>query len=95
MAVGAMNALLESGHAVPADVSVMGFDDLPLASYTTPRLTTLHQPAAELGEQAAALLIDVIRGRRRAAKAGDVVLNARLVERASTGPPRSAGRKRR
>jgi len=95
MAVGAMNALIESGHAVPGDVSVIGFDDLPLATYTTPRLTTMHQPAVELGEKAAALLIDVIKGRRRAAKAGDVVLSARLVERASTGPPPAARRKRR
>jgi len=87
-AIGAMDALHERGLQVPDDVSVVGFDDLRLAAYVSPGLTTVHQPAAEIGERAAGILIDIIRGRRRAGRVGHVVLPPHLVERASTAPPR-------
>ncbi len=57
MAVGAICALHEAGLAVPDDVSVVGYDDIPLASYTVPRLTTIAQPAREIGQLAAERLI--------------------------------------
>jgi DNA-binding LacI/PurR family transcriptional regulator len=44
MAHGAMNALLDSGLKVPEDVSILGFDDLPLAERIRPKLSTIHQP---------------------------------------------------
>lgn len=57
MAVGALCAIHEAGLRVPADISVVGYDDIPLASYTVPRLTTIAQPAQELGRLAAERLI--------------------------------------
>ena len=44
MAHGAVNALIDAGYRVPEDISVMGFDDLPLAEEMRPKLTTIHQP---------------------------------------------------
>lgn len=59
-AIGAMKALQEHGVQVPVDVSVIGIDDLEMARYFTPMLTTVHIPIAELGKQAAKTLIDRI-----------------------------------
>jgi DNA-binding LacI/PurR family transcriptional regulator len=88
-AIGAMGAFRTRGRLVPDDVSVVGFDDLRLASYVSPGLTTVSQPAADIGERAAGILIDIIRGRRRAGRVGHVVLPPVLVERESTAPPRA------
>ena len=57
MAVGAIRALRDAGRRVPGDVSVIGFDDIPLASYFDPPLTTMHQDIEYSGAQAARLLI--------------------------------------
>jgi DNA-binding LacI/PurR family transcriptional regulator len=57
MAVGAIKSLQSHQMNVPEDVSVVGFDDIPLASYFTPSLTTMQQNMDELGKQAARLLI--------------------------------------
>jgi DNA-binding LacI/PurR family transcriptional regulator len=60
LAVGVLSALQEAGVQVPGSVSVIGFDDIPLAAYTTPSLTTIRQPAAALARAAAQLLLDAI-----------------------------------
>ncbi|MEO8035632.1 MAG: LacI family DNA-binding transcriptional regulator, partial [Acidobacteriota bacterium] len=52
MAVGALSALAESGLRVPADVAVVGFDDIPIARFVTPALTTIRVDIAELGRRA-------------------------------------------
>ena len=57
MAMGALRALHEQGLKVPQDISLMGYDDLELARYLTPALTTIRQPSLALGEQAASVLI--------------------------------------
>jgi LacI family transcriptional regulator len=57
MAIGAISALAEVGRKVPDDVSVIGFDDIPEATYTNPPLTTIRQPLQEVGRTAARLLI--------------------------------------
>jgi len=62
-ALGVLSALSESGRAVPDDVSVVGFDDLRLSRYTTPPLTTIHQPAAEIAREATGLLLELAAGR--------------------------------
>jgi LacI family transcriptional regulator len=62
-AIGAVSAIVESGRRVPEDVSVVGFDDLRLSRYTTPPLTTIHQPALEIAERATQLLLDLAAGR--------------------------------
>jgi LacI family transcriptional regulator, galactose operon repressor len=62
MAVGVLSALAAAGRRVPADVAVVGCDDVPLAEYLVPPLTTVHVPLAETGEQAVDLLLRSIRG---------------------------------
>lgn len=62
MAMGALQAILEAGLRVPEDIGLVGFDDLPTASSTTPQLTTIHQPVHEKGALAAKMLIDRIEG---------------------------------
>lgn len=62
LAVGALCALQEAGSRVPQQISVIGFDDIPLAAYTTPPLTTVRQPVDALARTAATLLLDAIEG---------------------------------
>jgi DNA-binding LacI/PurR family transcriptional regulator len=56
MAIGALKALREAGIRVPAEVSVVGFDDIPFAAYTVPALTTFEQPKYQLGYEAAKMM---------------------------------------
>ncbi|HBT46822.1 MAG TPA: LacI family transcriptional regulator [Peptococcaceae bacterium] len=63
MAVGALKALADHGLSVPWDVAVVGFDDIPLASYVLPRLTTVAVPVYDLGLTAMRLLRDLLQGR--------------------------------
>ena len=56
-AIGTIRSLHDAGLRVPADVSVMGFDDIPAAEYYTPRLTTIRQPLLQMGSIAASLLL--------------------------------------
>lgn len=62
MAIGAMEYCRSAGIRVPEDISIVGFDDVPMAPLLTPRLTTVRQPAQEMGVGAAELLIEMIRG---------------------------------
>ena len=79
-AVGALRACRERGRRVPEEVSLMGFDDIELASYVDPPLTTFAQPGYELGSQAADMLLALLEG---AEVAGPVMLPGRLVVRGS------------
>jgi DNA-binding LacI/PurR family transcriptional regulator len=60
IAVGVLRALRQQNVRVPADVSVVGFDDIPWASIVTPALTTVRQPFSEMGKGAIGLLLDRI-----------------------------------
>ena len=62
-AVGVMRALKDAGRAVPQDVAVVGFDDVPIAAHSEPRLTTIRQPLQEMGGAAARTLISTLEGR--------------------------------
>lgn len=55
MAAGALSVLHDNDFAIPADMSIIGFDDLPLASYLYPKLTTMRYPLTRMAEQAARL----------------------------------------
>lgn len=79
MAVGVLVALRDRQIAVPGDVSVVGFDDIPLALDVSPALTTVHLPMAEMGATATRLALDSTRAEPRA-----VHLPTTLVVRAST-----------
>jgi DNA-binding LacI/PurR family transcriptional regulator len=60
MAFGALRALRKLGRRIPEDVSIIGFDDIKLASVTSPALTTIPQPLVELSKTAVELLIQRI-----------------------------------
>ncbi|SRR5579883_1266050 len=83
-AFGALAALGDRGLRVPDDISVVGFDDVPLATLVQPPLTTIRQPTRELGHLAARFLLQRI-ARRDGPHQGSV-LPCQLVVRASSGP---------
>lgn len=83
-AIGCYQAIRDRGLRVVADVSVVGFDDIVMASWVDPPLTTVAQPRAEMGRLAVTLLLGMLRGKAAPAQ---VVVMPRLVERASTAPP--------
>jgi DNA-binding LacI/PurR family transcriptional regulator len=82
-AMGALRAAHELGLRVPGDVAIAGFDDIPLAAYAAPPLTTVSQPIREQGELAAQILIDRIEGRSNGAFALHTMA-CQLVVRKST-----------
>ncbi|WP_328840876.1 LacI family DNA-binding transcriptional regulator [Streptomyces europaeiscabiei] len=84
-AAGALAALHEAGLRIPQDVAVVGFDDVELASYTYPALTTIRQPMWEMGEAAARLLLDHVRESPEAAPSRTIPTS--LVIRGSTCKP--------
>lgn len=61
MAVGAIHQLQKKGFSIPGDISVVGFDDMPLASYFNPPLSTVRQDILSIGSSAAQLLLDAIK----------------------------------
>lgn len=89
-AIGLMVAAGEAGVAVPGDLSVIGFDDIPAAGWTTPQLTSVHQPIREKGRRAGHRLIQAIRSGSDHRPVVEV-LPTHLVVRGSTAPPRGAG----
>lgn len=64
VAVGALKAFLSSGVRVPEDISVVGFDDILLASYVHPSLTTVRQPKYEMGRTGVEYLLQFLQGKR-------------------------------
>ena len=87
-AIGAMERLLAAGVRVPEDVAVVGFDDVPMASQSTPALTTVHQPCREMGEAAAQLLMAQLDGTN--VHGIPRVIPARLIVRGSSHPQLTA-----
>jgi len=87
MAAGLVRALSEAGRRVPDDVSVVGFDDIPLADYLWPPLTTVHQDFTQIGEGLVDLLMRQIHDGVQLADE-HVSIPTHLVVRASTAPPR-------
>lgn len=81
LAVGAMRVLKAEGRTIPGDVAVVGFDDSKIAMHTDPPLTTMHQPAEEMGRQMARLLVARING--EVLRQPVVILDTHLVRRES------------
>lgn len=86
MALGLYRALYEAGLQVPRDVSVVGFDDIPEASYFWPPLTSVAQDFHLVGQRLVRMLVEQIHSGERPTER--VLLPVELVLRASTGPPR-------
>ncbi len=84
-AIGAIRALKDAGLSVPGDVSVVGFDDIQSAAYSTPSLTTVRQPLLEMGKRGAEILLERITN-REAEHPAEIVMAPELVIRESTGP---------
>jgi len=83
MAIGALNAIYETGLQPGRDVAVVGFDDIPTAQYLRPPLSTLRQPIAEVGERVVDMLLQIIRG--EALPERKVLLPPKLIVRDSSG----------
>jgi DNA-binding LacI/PurR family transcriptional regulator len=85
MALGALKALRQAGMSVPGEVEVMGYDDIPFARLLDPPLSTVAQPAREMGAASAELLLRLIAGEKPRRKT--VVMKPQLVLRGTTLDP--------
>jgi len=88
MAIGAMRTLREVGLRIPEDISILGVDDIILASFCDPPLTTVAQPKYEAGTQAVRFLIDRIEGNYQQGPR-NVILDTELIIRKSCNPLKS------
>jgi DNA-binding LacI/PurR family transcriptional regulator len=89
VALGAMAAIRKRGLRIPDDIALVGFDDVPLARYASPPLTTIHLPALELSRLAGETLVKLIRG--SSIKQKQVILDTHLVIRESCGAGKLPG----
>jgi DNA-binding LacI/PurR family transcriptional regulator len=82
MAMGAMRAIFDAGLRIPDEISTMGLDDIEVAQYQIPPLTTVRQSFAELGTRAVQLLLDTLKGEEPPETR--IVMEPRLIVRQST-----------
>jgi LacI family transcriptional regulator len=87
MALGAMRAAWELGLRIPEDVSLVGFDDVQMAKFAAPPLTTVRQPMAEMGRRAVEMLLLQMKGDDL--PQSRIVLPTELIVRKSTSSPRT------
>ena len=85
MALGLLRAMHEAGRAVPGELSVVGFDDIPEAAYFLPPLTTVRQDFIEMGRRSLRMLLSTIETGRRAS--AESLVPPELIVRDSTAPP--------
>jgi LacI family transcriptional regulator len=90
LAIGCYDTFDETGLVCPDDISVIGFNDMPLIGRLSPPLTSVRVPQYELGVEAARLLLDRLSGRTATPRA--VLLPVQLIVRGSTAPPPAAPR---
>jgi LacI family transcriptional regulator len=87
LAIGAIRAAADLGLSIPGDVSIIGYDDIELASYSVPRLTTIYQDKKQIGELAVSQILKHIQNPDLPPE--EIVLSTRLVIRESTGPAKN------
>ena len=85
MAIGALHAIRSAGLTVPDDISVVGFDNIPLTSHSNPPLTTVAQPQYQKGQLGVQKLVNWLSG-EHVDHEGFTLLACSLVVRESTGP---------
>jgi DNA-binding LacI/PurR family transcriptional regulator len=90
LAIGLMKAAYALGILVPGQLSIIGYDDIAIAPFTSPPLTTISQFGHEMGRQTATLLLNMIEGELESADVADVILPTRLIVRDSTAAPNGA-----
>ena len=79
-------AARRSGKSVPEDLAIVGFDDIPFATYVDPPLTTVAQPKPEMGKRAMEMVLSLLAdGDRAEGKVANVVVQGRLIVRKSSG----------
>jgi LacI family transcriptional regulator len=83
VAIGVMAAIREKGLRIPNDIAVVGYDDIPIAAYTSPPLTTVRVPAVEPGRIAGEMVIALIQGIEPPER--QVKLESELIVRESCG----------
>jgi LacI family transcriptional regulator len=83
MAFGAMSAAQDRGFIIGKDISITGFDDIPMAEHSFPSLTTVHQPIYQIGGMVCEMLIQLIRGEEIEKK--QILLKPELIVRQSSG----------
>ncbi len=83
-AIGAYESIKKRGLVIPDDIAVIGFTDNPIAAFVSPPLSTIAQPACQMGEEAARLLIRQIRGLNELGENYTKILNTKLIVREST-----------
>ena len=91
-AIGAIRALRDANLRVPEDVSVIGFDDIQMAAYHNPRLTTIRQPLHDMGETAARILLQRLQGFKDYPQ--EFAVPPELIIRETTAPPNGRARRR-
>jgi len=87
MAIGAILALKERGVRVPEDISIVGYDDIDLASSFKPSLTTIHQPKEEMAILACKRMVELINSNKKRKKI-ELILQNKLIIRETTAPKR-------
>jgi LacI family transcriptional regulator len=85
-AIGLMRAMYGLSVSVPHQVSIVGYDDIDIAAYTTPPLTTISQKGVEMGKEAARLLFRMLGDNLTGGEISDVTLKPELVVRESSAP---------
>ncbi len=90
LAFGALQECLWQELDVPGQISITGFDDIEMAAHCRPGITTLHVPATEIGERAAAVLLTAIAGEAAGGADDHVNLELELILRGTTAPPAGA-----
>ncbi len=88
MAIGLLRAARRAGVRIPHDLSVVGFDDITVASYVCPPLTTVAQPKAEMGHRAMEMVLTLLDIPTDKRKPTNVMLQGKLIIRESSGAPR-------
>jgi len=90
VAIGAIRACRDAGLRVPEDMSIIGFDDIPVSACISPSLTTVSLPIWEMGHRAAEMLLKLIEANGEPGPRQRIVLPTALIPRESTGPCRTA-----
>lgn len=90
MAIGALRAIAQADLSCPKDISLIGCDDIRLAAFLNPALTTIAQPGGQIGRRAVRMLLDIIDGNQPTLES--VTLPHRLIIRESTAAPNPARR---